>query len=142
MFTLYGIGFCSASEVAPIQCEQELMFCCGAEIVPKRSQFEQKPYSSFDFKRSFTSTKFCCNFCSDKVFRFDSDRFKNLSDTERSTFMRQWSGAVVFPSRNCVESSVPTVNRSPIWYTFRDALFHYPAQCEHSLNSLVLVLIV
>ena len=44
MFTLYRIGFCSASKVAPVQCEQELMFCCGAEIVPKRSQREQKPY--------------------------------------------------------------------------------------------------
>ena len=44
MFTLYQIGFCSVSKVAPVQCEQELMFCCGAEIVPKRSQCEQKPY--------------------------------------------------------------------------------------------------
>ena len=43
MFTLYLIGFCSVSKVAPVQCEQELMFCCGAEIVPKRSQCEQKP---------------------------------------------------------------------------------------------------
>ena len=38
MFTLYRIGFCSVAKVAPVQCEQELMFCCGAEIVPKRSQ--------------------------------------------------------------------------------------------------------
>ena len=44
MFTLYRIGFYSVSDVAPVQCEQELMFCCGAEIVPKRSQCEQKPY--------------------------------------------------------------------------------------------------
>ena len=43
MFTLYRIGFSSVSKVAPVQCEQELMFCCGAEIVPKRSQCEQKP---------------------------------------------------------------------------------------------------
>ena len=27
MFTLYWIGFCSVSRVAPVQCEQELMFC-------------------------------------------------------------------------------------------------------------------
>ena len=33
MFTLYRIGFCSVSKVASVQCEQELMFCCGAEIV-------------------------------------------------------------------------------------------------------------
>ena len=44
MFTLYQIGFCSVSKVAPVQCEQELTFCCGAEIVLKRSQCEQKPY--------------------------------------------------------------------------------------------------
>ena len=37
MFTLYHTGFCSVSKVAPEQCEQKLMFCCGAEIVPKRS---------------------------------------------------------------------------------------------------------
>ena len=40
MFTLYRIGFCSVSKVAPVQCEQELMFCCGAENVPKCSQCE------------------------------------------------------------------------------------------------------
>ena len=27
MFTLFRIGFCSVSRVAPVQCEQELMFC-------------------------------------------------------------------------------------------------------------------
>ena len=90
MFTLYRIGFFSVAKVAPIQCEQKLMSCCGAQIVLKRSQCEHKPYPSynlqFDFKRSFTSTMFRCNSCSDKVFRLDSDRFKNLSDTERSTF--------------------------------------------------------
>ena len=37
MFTLYRIGFCSVSKVAPVQCEQELIFCCSAEIVLKRS---------------------------------------------------------------------------------------------------------
>ena len=41
MFTLYRLGFCSVSKVAPVQCEQELMFCCGAEIVPKRSQCDR-----------------------------------------------------------------------------------------------------
>ena len=52
MFTLYQIGFCSFSKVAPIQCEQELMFCCGAEIVPKHSQREHKPYPSYNLQRS------------------------------------------------------------------------------------------
>ena len=36
MFTLYLIGFCSVSKVAPVQYEQELRFRCGAEIVLKR----------------------------------------------------------------------------------------------------------
>ena len=52
MFTLYRTGFCSVSKVAPVQCEQELMFCCGAEIVPKRSQCEQKPYPLCSLQRS------------------------------------------------------------------------------------------
>ena len=30
-------GFCSISKVAPVQCGQEFMFCCNAEIVLKRS---------------------------------------------------------------------------------------------------------
>ena len=57
MFTLYRIGFCSVSKVAPIQCEQELMFCCGAEIVPKRSQCEHKPYPSYNLQRSLLISK-------------------------------------------------------------------------------------
>ena len=48
---------CSASKVAPIQCEQELMFCCGAEIVPKRSQCEHKPYPSYSLQRSLLISK-------------------------------------------------------------------------------------
>ena len=52
MFTLYRIGFCSVSKVAPVQCEQELMFCCGAEIVPKRSQCENEPYPLCNLQRS------------------------------------------------------------------------------------------
>ena len=52
MFTLYRIGFCSVSKVAPVRCEQELMFCCGAEIVPKRSQCEQKLYPLCNLQHS------------------------------------------------------------------------------------------
>ena len=33
--------FCSISKVAPVQFEQELMFCCGAEIVPKNVLVKQ-----------------------------------------------------------------------------------------------------
>ena len=93
MFTLYRIGFCSISKVAPVQCEQELMFCCGAEILPKRSQCEQKPYPLCNLQRSLLIWKdhlpkrgSVAIFAPIKVFRLDSDRFKNLSDTERSTF--------------------------------------------------------
>ena len=34
MFTLYRVGFCSVSKVAPVQCEQKLMLRRNAEIVP------------------------------------------------------------------------------------------------------------
>ena len=57
MFTLYRLGFCSVSRVAPVQREQELMFCCGAEIVPKRSQCEQKPYPLCNLQRSLSISK-------------------------------------------------------------------------------------
>ena len=93
MFTLYRIGFCSVSKVAPVQCEQELIFCCGAEIVPKRSQCEQKLYQLCNLQRSLLIWKdnlpkrgSVAISAPIKVFRLDSDRFKNLSDTERSTF--------------------------------------------------------
>ena len=79
MFTLYRIGFCSVAKVASVQCEQELMFCGGAENVPKRSQCEQKPYHLP--KRGSVAIS-----APIEVFRLYSDRFKNLSDTERSTF--------------------------------------------------------
>ena len=57
MFTLYRIGFCSISKLALVQCEQELMFCSGAEIVPKRSQCEHKPYPSYNLQRSLLISK-------------------------------------------------------------------------------------
>ena len=150
MFTLYWIGFCSVSKVAPVQCEKELMFCCGAEIVPKRSQCEQKPYPLCNLQRSLLiwkdnlpKTRFRCNFCSDKSVQTWFSPFQK--PIRYGTFhFQQRSGAVLFRSRNCFESSVPSVNRSPIRYTFCDAPFHYPVQCENSLykrdNSPVLTL--
>ena len=57
MFTLYRIGFCSFPIVAPVQCEQELMLCCGAEIIPKRSQCEQKYHPSYNLQRSLLISK-------------------------------------------------------------------------------------
>ena len=52
MFTQYWIGFCSIAKVALVQCEQEIMFCCGAENVLKCSQCEQKPYPSYNLQCS------------------------------------------------------------------------------------------
>ena len=81
------------SKVAPIQCEQESMFCCGEETVPKCSQYEHKLYLSYSLQRSLLISKdhlpkrgSVAISSPIKVFRLDSDRCKNLSDTERSTF--------------------------------------------------------
>ena len=72
MFTLYWIGFCSVSKVAPVQYEQGLMFCYGAELLrsdtsvnknPSVIQFATLP---FDLKRLVTKTRFRCNFYSDE----------------------------------------------------------------------------
>ena len=52
MFTLCRVGFCSVSGVAPVQCERELMFCCGAEIVPGRSRCGRGPYPLCNLQRS------------------------------------------------------------------------------------------
>ena len=49
---MYGIGFCSVSKVASVQCEQELLSCCGAQIVLKRSQCEEEPYPSYNLQHS------------------------------------------------------------------------------------------
>ena len=145
MFTLYLIGFCSVAKVAPVQCEQELMFCCGAEIISKRSRnyFEAFPVWTealsviqfatlpFDLKRSFTKTRFRCNFCSDRSVQTWLGPFQK--PIRYGTFhYQQRSGAVLFRSRNCFENSAHSVNRSHIRYTFCDAPFHYPVQCEHS----------
>ena len=93
MFTLYGIGFCSISKVASVQCEQEYTFCCGAEIVLKHSQCEQKPYPSYNLQCSLLIRKDHLLLRGSvaisaliKVIRLDSDCSKNLSDMERSSF--------------------------------------------------------
>ena len=119
------------------------MFCCGAEIVPKRSQCEQKPYPLCNLQRSLLIWKDNLPIRGSvaisapiKVFRLDSDRLKNRYPI-RNVPLSTASGAVLFRSRNCFESSIPSVNRSPIRYTFCDAPFHYPVQCEHSLNILL-----
>ena len=86
----------------------------------------------FDLKRSFTKTKFRCNFCSDKSVQTWFGPFQK--PIRYGTFHFQQRGwAVLFRSRNCFESIIPSLNRSPIRYTFCDAPFHYPVQFEHSL---------
>ena len=80
-------------KIAPIECEQKFMFCSGAELfrsVPSVNTDPIRQFATFpfDFKRSFTSTRFRCNFSSDKVFRIKLDRFKNLSDIPLSTAER------------------------------------------------------
>ena len=88
MFTLYWIGFCSISKLAQAQ---KVMFCCGAEIVPKHSQCEQKPYPLCNLHRSIWKDHLpkrdsVAISAPIKVFTLDSDRVKNLSDMECSTF--------------------------------------------------------
>ena len=91
----------------------------------------------FDLKRSFTKTRFCCNFCSDKSVQSWFGPFQK--PIRYGTFhFQQRNRAALFRSRKCFESSVPSVNRRPIRYTFCDAPFHCPVQCEHSL-TLILV---
>ena len=132
MFTLYRIGFCSVAKAAQVQCEQELMFCCGAEIVPKRSQCEQKPYPSHNLQHCLWFEKIifqnevpsvAIKFCSNKSVHTWFGLFQK--PIRYGTFhFQQRSGAVLFRSRHCFESSVPGVNRSPIQYTFCGAPFH------------------
>ena len=87
----------------PVQCEQELMLCCSSETVPKRSECEQEPSSSYNLQHSRLIWKehlpvrgSIAIYDPVKVFRLDSYRFKNLSDTERYTFN---SGAEQFCPR-------------------------------------------
>ena len=98
----------------------------SAKIDPYRSQSEKRPYLSYNLQRSLliwkyrlTNTRFCCMFCSHKSVQPWLTPFKNLSNMEHSTF---YSGGE--QNRNCYENSVPSVNRSPIWYTFCNSLFH------------------
>ena len=140
IFTLYRIGFCSVSKLAPIQCEQELMFCCGAEIVPKRSLCEHKPYPSYNLQRSLLISKGHLPVRGSVAISAPikcSDLTRTVSKTYpiRNVPLSTGSGAVLFRSRNCFESGVPSMNRSPIRYIFCDAPFHYAVQCEHSLRN-------
>ena len=86
----------------------------------------------FDLKRSFTKTRFRCNFSSDKC----SDFIPTVSKTYPR---RNVPLATAEQSRKCFESSVPGVNRSHIQYTFCNAPFHYLVQCEQSLRNALLL---
>ena len=109
-------------------CSEAFSVCAGALSVIQSTTLP------FDLNRSFTKTRFRCNFCSDKSVQTWLGPFQKPIRYGTSHF-QQRSGAVLFQSRKRFESSVPSVNRSPIQHTFCDAPFHYPAQCEHSLKS-------
>ena len=101
MFTLYRIGFCSVSKAAPVQCEPELMFCCAAEIVPKRSQSQQKPYPSYNLQRSLLIRRDRLPIRGSvaisapiKVFRLDSDGFKTYPIRNISLLIAKRSSTV------------------------------------------------
>ena len=98
------------------------------------TQFATLP---FDVKRLFTNMRFRCNFCSNRsVQTWLGPSQKPIP--YRMFHFEQWSGAVLFQSRNCFESSVPSVNGSSIQYTSCDTLTHYVVQCEHSLTHRTL----
>ena len=65
-----------------------------------------------------------------KVSRFESDRFKSLFNTERSTFK---SGAEQSCSEEETASKVAFLARTEALSGGLSALFHYPVQCEHYL---------
>ena len=118
------------SKVAPIQCEQELMFCCRAEIVPKRSQCEYKPYPSYNLQRFLLISKDYLP-VRDSVAISAPIKCSDLSRTVSKIYpIRK------VPLSTAERSSVLSVNISPIRYIFCDALFHCPVQCEHSLSDL------
>ena len=115
------------------------MFCCGAEIIPKRSQCEKKPYPSYSLQCSLL-------ICKDhlpkrgsvaisapiKVFRLDSNRFKNLSDTER--WLSTTERSITVPEQKLLRKQRSWCEQKSYRYTFCDAPSHYPVQCEHSLT--------
>ena len=139
-------GFCSISKVARVQCEQESMFCCIAEIVLNRFQCEQKPLPviqcatlPFDLKRSFTKTltRFRCNFCSDKSVQTSLRPFQKPIQYGMLSTAKQSS---TVPEQKLLRKEpVPSVSRSPIQYTFCNAPFHYLVQCPNYVYKINLV---
>ena len=142
MFTLYRIGFCSVSKVAPVHCEQELMFCHG---VLKRSQCEQSSYPSYNIQRSLLIWKdhlpkrgSVAISAPIKVFRLDSDRCKTypirnvpLSAEELSSTVLEQK--LLRKKRSWCEQKPCPVHF--LWRSVTPALFHCPVQCEHSLRA-------
>ena len=57
-----------------------------------------------------------------KVFRLDSGRFKNLSNTKLTLHFQQKKGAVLFRSRHCFKSSISTLNSEALSGTFSATL--------------------
>ena len=96
------------------------MLCLGAEIVPKRSQCEHKPYLGgiqfttlhFDVKRSFTKTRFRCNFCTDRSVQTSLGPFQKPFRYGTFHFQQRSGAVLLFQSRNCFESSVPVLTEA------------------------------
>ena len=139
MFTLYRIGFCSGTVWTRINVLLRFRNCSKAFPVWTEAlsviQFAMLP---FDLKRSFTKTRFRCNFRSDKSVQTWLGPFQKPIQYGRF-HLQQRSRAVLFWSRKCFQSSVPGVNRSHIQYTFCNAPFHYSVKCEHSLRHALLL---
>ena len=142
MFRLYQLGFCSIGKVVFVQCEQELMLCCSAEIVLKAFPVWTEALSvikfatlPFDLKRSFTKMRFHCNFCSDTdgiqtVWKNYLIQNIALSTAEQ--------GSTVPEQKMLWKQNSQCEKKPSIQYTFCDAPFHYPVHCEHSLRVSIL----
>ena len=82
----------------------------------------------FDLKRSFTKTRFRCNFCSDESVQTWLRLFQR--PIQYGMFhLQQRNRPVLFRSRNCFQNSIARVSRSPVRYTFCYAPFHSLVQC-------------
>ena len=120
MFELHQIGFCSVSKVVPIQCEQELMLCCGAELVPKRSQCEHKPYLSYNLQRSLLISKDHLPVrgsvaISAPIKYSDSTRTVSITYPIRNVPLSAAERSSSFPEQKLLRKQhIPSVNRSPI----------------------------
>ena len=132
---------CTEQVFAPFQTllrysvNKNLMFCCRADIVPRRSQCEHKPYPSNNLQCSLSIWKDHLP-VRGSIAISAPIKCSDLTWTVSKTYPI-WNVPLSTAKRNknSFESSVPSVNRSPIRYTFCNAPFHCPVQCH--LSSVV-----